>query len=350
MVLGDITQNNKHQIMVATYSIAHFLVDFACAFLMFRSVAGTSEGYLCVLLYNFFAFAFQMPLGLIADRCNRNYLFAATGCVLVGVAYGLMFFPIGAVIILGIGNALFHIGGGIDVLNISDRKSAALGIFVSPGAFGIYFGTILGRGSAALSVVILIVLLVAAMMIVFARFLQGKDYVSNAMLSLKSEGTQKIFLAIGCLFLVVCLRSYVGMAMNFPWKNITPWGVVLICAVVLGKTMGGFAADYFGAMKTTVFSLGAAAVLFLFSQIPLVGILTVLLFNMSMPITLWAIAKIFPGAKGFSFGMLTFALFLGFLPTYLGVPSIENNFWIFSLAAIISGGFLYLGLRRVNND
>jgi len=347
MVLGDITQNNKHQIMVATYSIAHFFVDFACAFLMFRSIAGTSDGYICVLLYNFFAFAFQMPLGLIADKYDRNYLFAVMGCILVGVAYGLMIFPIGAVIVLGIGNALFHIGGGVDVLNISDKKSAALGIFVSPGAFGIYLGALLGRGDVTITIAILLVLLIVAALIVFVHFLQGEDYVGNAMFSLKSEGTNKVFLAIGCLFLVVCLRSYVGMAMNFPWKNITPWGVVLICAVVLGKTIGGFAADYFGAMKTTVFSLGAAAVLFLFSQIPLVGILTVLLFNMSMPITLWAIAKIFPGAKGFSFGMLTFALFLGFLPTYLGVPSIENNFWIFSLAAVVSMVFLYLGLREV---
>ena len=350
MFYDNITQHNKQRIMVATYSMAHFLVDFACAFLMFRSIAGTSDGYICVLLYNFFAFAFQMPLGLIADKYDRNYLFAAAGCILVGIAYGLSFASIVAVIILGIGNAFFHIGGGIDVLNISEKKSVALGIFVSPGAFGIYFGTILGRGSATVLVVILIALLVVAMMIVFVRFLQGEDYVNNARLSLESDGTQKTFLAVGCLFLIVCLRSYVGMSMAFPWKGISPWGVILICAVVLGKTLGGFIADRFGAIKATFFSLGMAAVLFLFSQIPPFGIFAVLFFNMTMPITLWAIAKIFPGAKGFSFGMLTFALFLGFLPTYLGVPSIENNFWVFSLAAIISGGFLYLGLRRVNDD
>lgn len=39
---------------------------------------------------------------------------------------------------------------------------------------------------------------------------------------------------------------------------------------------------------------------------------------MTMPVTLWAVARILPGAKGFSFGLLTFALFLGFCPSYLG--------------------------------
>ena len=333
--------------MVAIYSIAHFLLDFACAFFMFRSIPGTDNGYLCVLLYNFFAFAFQMPLGLIADQCNRNYLFAAAGCVLVGVAYGVLMIPVAAVVILGIGNALFHIGGGIDILNISEKKSAALGIFVSPGAFGIYFGTIVGKGNAAFTIIILAALFVAAVLIVAVRYVQGKEYPNNAVLSLSSKGTHTMLLAVVCLFLVVCLRSYVGMTMNFPWKSVGLWGVILIGAVVFGKTLGGFAADRFGAMKTTFFSLGIAALLFLFSQIPLLGVSAVLLFNMTMPITLWTMARIFPGAKGFSFGLLTFALFLGFLPVYLGTENPPNNFWIFALAALLSIALLFVGLRKV---
>jgi FSR family fosmidomycin resistance protein-like MFS transporter len=88
-----------------------------------------------------------MPLGIIADKLNRNYLFAISGCVLIGFAYGLVHIPIAAVVIIGIGNAMFHIGGGIDVLNISEKKLGALGVFVSPGAFGVYYGTMFGRGS-----------------------------------------------------------------------------------------------------------------------------------------------------------------------------------------------------------
>ena len=40
---------------------------------------------------------------------------------------------------------------------------------------------------------------------------------------------------------------------------------------------------------------------------------------MTMPITLWAAARLMPGGKGFAFGLLTFALFLGYIPTALGL-------------------------------
>ena len=342
----NVKYSHKRRGMVAIYSIAHFLVDFSCIFLMFRSIAGTNDWYLYILLYNFFAFACQMPLGLIADACNRNYLFAAGGCISIGLAYGFSFVPVVAVIVLGIGNALFHIGGGIDILNISERKSAALGIFVSPGALGVYFGTLVGKGNAAVTVIILAALLATAVLIVAIRYIQGKDYSNNAVLSLTTAKTRTLSLAIICLFLVVCLRSYVGATMDFSWKGIGHWSVILVCAVVLGKTLGGFAADRLGAIKTTLFSLSIAALLFFFSQIPLSGLFAVLLFNMTMPITLWMMAKIFPGAKGFSFGLLTFALFLGFLPVYFGLENPSDSFWVFSLAAVISMLFLVIGLKR----
>ena len=342
------TDINKYRAMVSVYSIAHFLVDFACAFLMFSSIAGTSDGYLCVLLYNFCAFAMQMPLGIIADKFNRNFIFAVKGCILVGMAYLLTAFPVAAVIFLGIGNAMFHIGGGIDILNISEKKLSALGVFVSPGAFGIYFGTILGKGNEISYFIIPLLLIVAAVLIlaVYRFQLKKGNYLENKTFSLDGICSEHIIAAIACLFFVVCLRSFVGMSLNFSWKSIRIWGTVLTCAVVFGKTLGGFIADRFGVMKTTMFSLGIASLLFLLPQIPVAGVAAVLLFNMTMPITLWAVAKILPNAKGFAFGLLTFGLFIGFLPTYLGFTASAELFWIFPLIAAISLFVLWVGLRR----
>jgi FSR family fosmidomycin resistance protein-like MFS transporter len=145
---------------------------------------------------------------------------------------------------------------------------------------------------------------------------------------------------------VVCLRSYVGLALNFPWKGAGFWGTALIFAVVSGKTIGGFAADRFGLAKTSLFSLGIAALLFLFPALPQAGIGAVLLFNMTMPITLWVMAKILPGAKGFAFGLLTFGLFLGFLPIYLGIEVPPGASWLFALLAASSLALLWVGLRK----
>jgi len=332
--------------MVSAYSAAHFLVDFACAFLMFRSIAGTPNDYLCVLIYNFCAFAMQMPLGIIADRWNRNTVFAIIGCLLVGVAYGFAGIPLAAVAIVGIGNAMFHVGGGIDVLNISEKKLSALGVFVSPGAFGIFYGGILGRGSTFPAIFFPCALIFAAGLIFAAYRAQRGAYPKNAAFTLKGIGSSHILIVAACFFLVVCLRSFVGLSLNFPWKGVGYWGTALICAVVFGKTIGGFVADRFGLIKTAAVSLSIASVLFLFPAIAPAGVTAVLLFNMTMPITLWAMAKIMPGAKGFAFGLLTFGLFIGFLPVYLEVQIPAAISWIFALLSAVSLAILWAGLRK----
>jgi len=335
----------KHWKMISIYSFTHFLVDFACAFLMFYSITRSPDWHLCILIYNFCAFAMQMPIGIVADKLNRNHVVAAVGCLLVCAAFGLMSFPIAAAAVVGLGNGMFHIGGGIDVLNVSEKKSAALGIFVSPGAFGVFFGTILGRQDASMSIPILIALFAAAGLIFTMSRIRGDSVISNAPFS--PEVPPRLIVAVICLFLVVCLRSYVGLSIDFPWRTAGYWGLALICASAFGKTIGGFLFDRFGAVKTTVVTLGIASLLFLIPQFPIAGVSAILLFNMTMPITLWFIAKMMPGAKGFSFGLLTFALFLGFLPVYLGASA--PVFWVFALLAVLSLLLLAMVIRLLGS-
>ena len=74
--------------------------------------------------------------------------------------------------------------------------------------------------------------------------------------------------------------------------------------------------------------------LFWFADSPYAGVAAIFLFNMSMPMTLCALARRMPGCKGFSFGLLTFALFLGFLPVGLGAVSSSPNWLLASLCAL----------------
>ena len=72
----------------------------------------------------------------------------------------------------------------------------------------------------------------------------------------------------------------------------------------------------------------------------------VFLFNMTMPLTLWAAARLLPGAKGFSFGLLTFGLFLGFLPVCLGSGALSLTPQAGAAACVLSFVFLLPGLRE----
>ena len=333
--------------LVFTYTVGHFVVDFACAFLMFRLLFDTEQWYLSLLLYNFCAFALQMPLGLIADRWNRNAVCATIGCGLIALSYGLSGMVVLTAVVAGIGNGLFHVGGGIDVLNISKDKPTLLGIFVSPGALGIYLGTILGKQDSIPILLMVMALLMIGAFILLVNFTYNRSFRSdNVPISFRGITSSGTIVAVSCFLAVVCLRSYIGLISSFPWKSQWVWGIGYICSVVIGKIAGGFLAVKLGAMKASIISLGLATILFLFSGYPVFGIAAVLFFNMSMPITLWAVARLLTGSKGFSFGLLTFGLFLGFIPVYLGFNSLLSTTWGFAIAAFGSLILLWIGLRK----
>lgn len=340
---------NKTVLPISIYSISHFVIDFSSAFLIFNNFKSISNSITIFLLYNFCAFALQMPIGLIADRINKNSFVAAIGCVLGATAYIFIPYPLVAVIIAGVANALFHIGGGIDILNLSTEKSAALGIFVSPGAFGIYFGTLLGKHSTFSNLPIIITLILTALIILIFINNKNKNFLSdNNELSFNGLKRPIIIIAILCLFIVVCLRSYVGLTLSFPWKSQGNLALILCCAVVFGKMAGGFLSDKIGMIKASVLSLGIAALLFPFSKYALAGILAVFFFNMTMPITLFAVAKIMKNSKGFSFGILTFGLFIGLLPIIFSQNTLLAFPLGYGISSLISLIILLIGIRGVN--
>lgn len=316
--------------MTGIYALVHMAVDLSCAFLVYTYVLGGEQWYLWLLLYNFCAFALQMPIGAAADRLDRNSCVAVGGCagVLAGLLLGIAGFPAGAAVVAGIGNACFHVGGGIDVLNHSERRAAPLGIFVAPGALGIFLGTMLGRAGTEAAVWIGGLLILSAVVI---RAAAGREKLwlssGNAPFSFSvpssSVSSGRTLMAAACFLAAVILRSYSGMIQNFPWKEtLTGSSFILAGAVVLGKMAGGVLADKWGIQRTAFRSMCAAAVGFLCLVYPAAGILAVFFWNMSMPLTLWAVSKVFPGAKGFGFGLLTFGLFVGFCPAWLGGSSV----------------------------
>ncbi len=300
----------------AFYALCHFVVDLLCANAAFSRGPGEAFGF---LLYNFFAFAVQMPLGLIADRVGRGKWFAFGGMALVALCCCLPQLGLAGMCLLGLGNALFHVGGGLDVMNLYPDRAAPLGIFVSPGALGLFMGTLWGtQGHGRWSV--LLVILPALWAVRLQKSCQDDAPGSGPVTFPRFS-----FLPwAALLFLVVVLRSYGGMAAAFDWKT-GLWSWVAVAAVVLGKTLGGFAADRLGCVRTSLLSLGLAVVLFFFGGRAFWGVLALLAFNMSMPITLFALARAMPGCKGFSFGLLTFGLFLGFLPVYFGTGAIGGK-------------------------
>lgn len=319
------------------YAAAHFWVDFSCAALVLGRLDDGGAAVTALLIYNFFAFAVQMPVGLLADALGGARRFSVLGCGLAALAWGLPGL-IPAAICAGLGNACFHVGGGLYTLSAGEG-CGPLGLFVSPGALGIYLGGLLSVRTALPGALFWMGLLALGA----ALALAGRD-VFRMPLSLELEGGPEDLPPLICLFVVVLLRSLLGNLFAFPWKG--ELGLLLACAVVGGKAAGGLLADRFGRMRTAWISLALAVPCFLFSEGAVLGLTAVCLFNMTMPLTLWGAARYLRGAGGLAFGLLTFALFLGVLPVLLGVPLPAGGSVPCAAGAACSLPLLVLGLRR----
>ena len=333
--------------MTAIYSVLHMLVDGMCALAMFGRFLSRGNGHICILLYNFCAFALQMPLGVALDAlCGKRkgrqcpFLFAAAGvfCTIAGA----FTHPV----VLGIGNALFHVGGGVGTIQEDterNQKGRGLGIFVAPGALGLYLGTLSGKDGSWnpwLPCIGIMMLILCTLALYWSKRRDGINRNHFKMIgnlrkgsALEDDGQKDgriigvagkhaakgvLTVVVSCMAVVI-LRSYVGMAVVFPWKTGVLAGTLAVLAVVGGKIAGGFAAARYGFLKTTVISLGLAGICYLLSPFTPMGLAALFLFNMTMPITLYWMVLSMPEMPGFAFGFLTFALFLGFLPAYFGI-------------------------------
>lgn len=323
---------------------AHFLVDLACTAMMAGLSAkhGAAAVVACALLYNGLAFAFQLPIGALADGLKLQRSMAAFGCVLVAAG---MFFshPIALCLAMGLGNGCFHVGGGREALKRGNTSAAFAGRFVAPGAIGIFFGPKLAGRSLVTGIVL------PALLILFALelFLSRKDGIAAEKMPvpLPAVSVPARMLCMLCMFLTVLLRSYMGTVLRYPLLSRFPWALSFTLCIFLGKYLGGIWADRWGALRFCTISQLLATVLLsgsaLFAPLALPGIL---LFNTSMAVTAMTLYKNAPQLPGTMFGLTTFALYLGVLPRLLGWENPFFHWWGLGILGLASTLFLLAGL------
>ena len=354
----------KKEVTTFAFALCHFVVDFACVSTMLCAVSrvlgesgqGSMEVVaLSILLYDIVAFTLQLPIGIALDQLDKNSYAALLSYALVGAGVILSLVPIAllewpAILLLAIGNALFHSAGGLSVLNISQKHAGPSGIFIATGAIGVFLGTQSAQMERLQIAFSLLVLLFLCALITLVVQKVNKKYwnVHNASFDIPRLSSNTL-LAIALLSLVVALRSYVGMVMAFPWKSEMLLLVLSILGVFAGKALGGVVADRIGFRTTAIFSLIVAATLFVPSwEIPVMGLLGVFFFNFTMSITLASLANILPNAKGTAFGLASFSLAVGALPALAGFR-IEHPLML-SAMSLVSAFALGVGLTLVKDS
>ena len=322
---------------IGILSVCHAGVDFLCALAVYGRFMDTVP--YVFFIYNFCAFALQMPLGVVLDAWTEKsghdaypglvFTLAGIGLTILGTFAG----PV----ILGLGNALFHVGGGVLTIQ-QDRLSGfagrGLGVFVAPGAVGLCLGMLWGKQPYA---GLLKAGMAAVLFLLSALLCRKREQVSYTPETRKENHLGEVMLGA---FLVVILRSYVGIAAGFAWK--LGFAAILLSAVcaALGKAAGGFLSVSLGQKRMVILTLGISCLAALFSRFMGAGLLFLLMFNMTMPLTLYLAAEAIPARPGLAFGILTFALFLGYVPLLYGYRLPVSTEALCFLGALLSMGIL----------
>jgi hypothetical protein len=331
-------------ITISVYSASHALVDAACAATIFTVVAlgrqDPQDLLLFIVIYDVLAFSTQPVFGLIADTIKVPAYFAVFGITLVAVSTLLLSLPLLAAVTAGVGNALFHVAGGVASLRLASGKAALPGIYVAPGALGLTIGTWIGNRGGFMAWPFILLLMGSALLILrIPRQEAGNPHTLS--------GNLKWFeTVIVLLFFSIAVRGMVGISLVLPWKSNPALLFALTSAIVLGKGLGGILGDRFGWIAVAVSGLAVSAPLLAFlPHIPAAVILGTFLFNLSMPVTLVCMAEMLPGKNGFAFGLTAFALILGAGPAFTPLRDVISHPVFIFAAILISIVALYGALQ-----
>jgi FSR family fosmidomycin resistance protein-like MFS transporter len=330
---------------------AHLVADAVCVTSVLRasppSDSLVSSALAFVLGYDLLAFAGQVPFGWLIDRFDLRRGAALSGLLFTTLA--LLAGPdagVAVVLLAGAGNALFHVGAGAMVLAGSKGRAAPAGVFVAPGALGLGLGLLIGRRFLTVPLWPWLFAVAAAFFVVLLVSIRTKPAADEGPHPGSLPFRLGEILVIASLLCVsVAVRSFVGTVGCDACSRTLFLATAVPCAAFAGKLAGGFLADRFGWIDLAMVALLASAPLLALSGGDLWMVLPgLVLFQMTMPVTLAATFRLMPDRPALGFGLLCLALVAGTLPAYLpggwrpqGIPLL--------LLVLGSAAALFLALR-----
>lgn len=313
----------SHIQMIVLCSVLHLLVDGLCVCCLYLIASLLSMTHLVsvFLIYNILAFLTQPLTGLWADRMERKHWMLLVSVVLLTMAVlatsivtNLDFSTWGVVVVavlLGMGNSLFHVWGGKQVVAKTGNDMRALGTFVSTGAFGLAIGMVFFSWSLLYVVLLSVCFLSTAYM-----HLDLRADAATAVDKVADSHFSKLFvvLSLVVLMMVVMLRSLVGESFTGGLSKSNGFVLLIGLLSMLGKMAGGWLARSLGIVRMLVFVVLLTVLCWAFRSqgmtMILIGLFAV---NCTMPVTLYLANVVLPQREGLAFGLLAAALIPGYL-------------------------------------
>ncbi len=302
------------------YFYIHFITEVVCFYLLHKIHGDSYLLWIIPFIYDALAFVPQSLFGYFNDKnikCDLGIL----GVVFLTISLPIYFIfnvPYTSVILLCIGNALLHVNGAEVTLRSSNGKLASPAIFVGGGSFGVITGKLL----ASTSISYLLLVLFSLTMIPFillANYYKKETLKDNNPCKNFNYYNKDMNIKLVILFavLIVIVRAYMGYGIPTSWNKTTLETILLFSFMGIGKCMGGIMCDAYGMRKTAIISIACALPFLLFGDnVMIISLFGIMLFSMTMAVTLGILVSTLKKTPGLAFGLTTIGLFLGTAPIF----------------------------------
>lgn len=251
--------------MLPIFTILHPLVD-ACSVSVLVAGGMTWER---IIAYNAMAFALQLPFGVLMDErphLTRSVFFIGTGLTLAAAVLAAL--GLGGWGILAsacVGNALFHLTAGKQVLDVHGGRGGPIGLFISTGALGLMAGQVWAAKAAALCLWGFAAALAVGVVVAAVQAWEPPRRIHAPVQH--DGGTVLQMVVLSGLFVLIAWRSWAGL---FAGGRSADGGAILMLAgaavTCVGKVTGGYLAERLGRWKMTAVSVAGSATLAFFCE------------------------------------------------------------------------------------
>ena len=300
------------------YFYIHLITEILCFFCLARIVGDSIILWIMPLIYDVFAFAPQSLIGYLGDKYPKiNFGIIGVFLLVLGLITNFTNTLPGAyteLIILSLGNASLHISGAEATLRTSNGKLSLSAIFVGGGSFGVILGKIIASTKCSFWLMAILGLTMIPFILLADTYkketdsCQNFDYHNN-----KMNPRLLVLLAV----IIVIVRGYMGYGIPTSWNKTLIQTILLYFTMGIGKALGGILSDIFGMRKVALISIVGAIPFMLFgNKLMFISLFGILLFSMTMSITLGLLVSVLKKTPGLAFGLTTIGLLLGTLPIF----------------------------------
>ena len=240
----------KPKSAILLLAAGHGLNDLLAGYFLATLVQNTEDIMMAatgLILYNLLAFGGQYPVALFLERTSSPKKFLLISYALNITAILLFsFIPQLAIVLTGIGSALYHVAGG--TICARQNKAVDIGLFAAPGVAGLIAGGYLSYAHLEISMWLLISSILFLILLIKLPLHHKKNIALRKQANEKSNGFRldRHDVIMILLLTIIALRSVIWNVFQLIHEHNYYWLIAIAASAFIGKIAGGWIADRVG--------------------------------------------------------------------------------------------------------